>query len=65
MASFLFFFFFCQNRLSPRYINIATTRYNAGAATQPSPKGKKEKTEKQKRKKEKKLMPRWSGRRKR
>ncbi|KAK1606026.1 hypothetical protein QYE76_029699 [Lolium multiflorum] len=39
-----------RNRLSPRYINIATNRYNkhAGAAAQPSPKGntreKKEKT---------------------
>jgi hypothetical protein len=33
-----------RNRLSPRYINIATTRYNelAGAATQTSPKRKKE-----------------------
>jgi hypothetical protein len=31
-----------RNRLSPRYINIAITRYNklAGAAAQPSPKGK-------------------------
>jgi hypothetical protein len=28
-----------RNRLSPRYINIATTRYKfAGAAAQPSPK---------------------------
>jgi hypothetical protein len=39
---------FHRNRLSLRYINIATTRYNAGATTQPSPKGKKEKIEKKK-----------------
>jgi hypothetical protein len=32
-----------ETGLSSRYINIATTRYNAGATAQPSPKGKKEK----------------------
>jgi hypothetical protein len=44
--------FFPRNRLSPRYINIATDRYNetAGAAAQPNP------NEKEKEKK-KKLMP--------
>jgi hypothetical protein len=37
-----------RNRLSPRYINIATTRYkHAGAAAQPGPK---ETEEKEKRK---------------
>jgi hypothetical protein len=37
-----------RNRLSPRYINIATTRYNklAGAAAQPSPKNKTREREK-------------------
>jgi hypothetical protein len=37
-----------QNKLSPRYINTATNRYNkhAGAAAQPSPKGTKEKAKK-------------------
>jgi hypothetical protein len=36
--------YYTQNRLSPRYINIATTRYNklAGAAAQPSPNEKRE-----------------------
>jgi hypothetical protein len=43
-----------RNRFSPRYINIATARYNAGTTAQPSPKENKEKTEKQKRKKKRK-----------
>jgi hypothetical protein len=38
-----------RNRLSPRYINIATDRYNkhAGAAAQPKPKRTQEKEEKE------------------
>jgi hypothetical protein len=38
---------FSRNRISPRYINIATLQYNklAGATAQPSPKEKKKSKE--------------------
>jgi hypothetical protein len=44
-----------RNSLSPHYINIATTRYNVGATTQPSPKENKENREIED-EKEKKVM---------
>jgi hypothetical protein len=56
-----------RNRLSPRYINIATTRYSklARATAQTSPKEKKRKgREIEKKKKRKKVISTTSGRRK-